>query len=235
MLLRLSDIDTYYGLAQALSGISLEIEDGEIVTILGANGAGKTTTLLTISGIIRPRDGSVYYRGEPIQGKKPATIVKMGIAHCPEGREIFPDMTVLDNLRLGAFLRKDRNSVEQDLKMVYERFPRLQERERQMAGSLSGGEQQMLAIGRALMSNPLLLLLDEPSLGLAPIMVEEMFRIIREINGDGKSVLLVEQNVAVALDVAKRGYVLETGRIVFSGSRHDLVNNPSVRKAYLGG
>lgn len=235
MLLKIADVDTYYGIAQALDKVSLFVEEGEIVTLLGANGAGKTTTLLTVSGVIRPRRGQIRYQDMPINGAKPSSIVKLGIAHCPEGRALFQDMTVLDNLYLGAYLRKDRKQIERDLETVYEHFPRLRERKNQAAGSLSGGEQQMVAIGRSLMSRPTLLLLDEPSLGLSPLLVEGMFGIIKNINEAGKSVLLVEQNAAAALEVAHRGYVMETGRVVFSGTRRDLLNNEGVRKAYLGG
>jgi len=235
MLLELIEVDTYYGRAQALHRISLTVDEGEIVTILGANGAGKSTTLLTISGILRSRKGTILYRGKPIGREKPGRIVKSGVSHCPEGRALFPDMTVLDNLKLGAYLRRDRDGIAKDLERVYGHFPRLFERKGQIAGSLSGGEQQMLAIARSLMSRPTLLLLDEPSLGLSPILVEEMFKIIEDINREGMAVLLVEQNVAAALEVAHRGYVLETGKIVFSGNKEELVNNDQVRRAYLGG
>lgn len=235
MLLELTEVDTYYGRAQALHRISLTVDEGEIVTILGANGAGKSTTLLTISGILRSRQGTILYRGKPISREKPGMIVKLGLSHCPEGRALFPDMTVLDNLRLGAYLRRDRDGIAKDLERAYEHFPRLFERNGQIAGSLSGGEQQMLAIARSLMSRPTLLLLDEPSLGLSPILVEEMFKIIEDINREGMAVLLVEQNVAAALEVARRGYVLETGKIVFSGNKEELMNNDQVRRAYLGG
>jgi branched-chain amino acid transport system ATP-binding protein len=235
MLLELTEVDTYYGRAQALHRISLTVDEGEIVTILGANGAGKSTTLLTISGILRSRQGTILYRGKPISREKPGMIVKLGLSHCPEGRALFPDMTVLDNLKLGAYLRRDRDGIAKDLERVYEHFPMLFERNGQIAGSLSGGEQQMLAIARSLMSRPTLLLLDEPSLGLSPILVEEMFKIIEDINREGMAVLLVEQNVAAALEVARRGYVLETGKIVFSGNKEELMNNDQVRRAYLGG
>ena len=234
-MLQLVDVETYYGRAQALKGISLQVDRGEIAAILGANGAGKSTTLLTISGILRPTRGKILYEDKPIHREKPGTIVRLGIAQCPEGRALFPDMTVQDNLGLGAFVRRDRDGIARDLDRVYQHFPRLLERSRQSAGSLSGGEQQMLAIARSLMSRPRLLLLDEPSLGLSPILVEEMFRIIRDINQEGTSVLLVEQNVGAALEVAHQGYVLETGRMVFSGSQQELVSNDLVRRAYLGG
>jgi len=234
VLLKVSNIDTYYGIARALRSVSLEVKEGEIVTLVGANGAGKTTTLLTISGLIRSRRGEIYYRNSPIHKTKPCDIVKAGIAHCPEGRALFPDMTVQDNLDMGAFLRNDREGITKDMERVYQHFPRLFERRQQTAGSLSGGEQQMLAIGRALMSSPVLLMLDEPSLGLSPILVQEMLRIIKDIQAEGTSVLLVEQNVVAALEVAQRGYVLETGRIVISGTGQELLNNDKVRRAYLG-
>ncbi len=235
MLLELIEVDTYYGRAQALKGISLHVDRGEIVAVLGANGAGKSTALLTISGILRSRRGKILYEGKPIHREKPGAIVKRGVAQCPEGRALFPDMTVRDNLTLGAFLRRDRDGIAQDLERVYQHFPKLLERSRQNAGSLSGGEQQMLAIARSLMSRPRLLLLDEPSLGLSPILVEEMFTIIKDINREETSVLLVEQNVGAALEVAHRGYVLETGKIVFSGNQQELINSDLVRRAYLGG
>jgi len=235
VLLELIEVETYYGRAQALKGISLRVDRGEIVAVLGANGAGKSTALLTISGILRPRRGKILYEAKPIHREKPRAIVKLGIAQCPEGRALFPDMTVRDNLTLGAFLRRDRDGIAEDLERVQQHFPKLLERSRQSAGSLSGGEQQMLAIARSLMSRPRLLLLDEPSLGLSPILVEEMFTIIRDINREGTSVLLVEQNVGAALEAAHRGYVLETGRIVFSGTQQELINSDLVRKAYLGG
>ena len=235
MLLKLHDIHTYYGIAPALFSVSMDINQGEIVTLLGANGAGKTTTLLTISGIIRSRRGKILFQKQPIHGKKPSVIVKLGIAHCPEERALFPDMTLQDNLNMGAFLRKDRDGIANDIKTVYQHFPVLFARRRQAAGSLSGGEQQMLAIGRALMSRPILLMLDEPSLGLAPLLVEEMFQIIKNINEEGTSVLLVEQNAVAALEVADRGYVLETGKMVYSGTGQELMDNDQVRRAYLGG
>jgi len=235
VLLQLVDVETYYGRAQALKGISLQVDRGEIAAILGANGAGKSTTLLTISGILRPTRGRILFEDKPIHRDKPGTIVRLGIAQCPEGRALFPDMTVQDNLGLGAFVRRDRDGIIRDLDRVHQHFPRLLERSRQSAGSLSGGEQQMLAIARSLMSRPRLLLLDEPSLGLSPILVGEMFRIIKDINQEGTSVLLVEQNVGAALEVAHQGYVLETGRMVFSGSQQELVSNDLVRRAYLGG
>jgi branched-chain amino acid transport system ATP-binding protein len=235
MLLQLIDVDAYYGRAQALDSISLGVDHGEIVTLLGANGAGKSTALLTISGIVCPRQGKILFQDKPINREKPGAIVKLGIAQCPEGRELFPDMTVEENLRLGAFLRKDTIGITRDIEEVYQHFPVLKERGRQAAGSLSGGEQQMLAIGRALMSSPLLLMFDEPSLGLSPLLVEEMFRIIKKINEAEISVLLVEQNVMAALEIAHRGYVIETGKIVYYGTSQDLMHNDEVKKAYLGG
>ncbi|HPQ44536.1 MAG TPA: ABC transporter ATP-binding protein [Syntrophales bacterium] len=235
MLLHIDNITTYYGKGQALRGVSLTVDEGEIVALLGANGAGKSTTLLTISGIVRPHEGTITYRDKMINKEKSSEIVKMGIAHCPEGRALFPDMTVQDNLELGAFLRRDKDGIQEDLEGVYHHFPRLKERLKQLAGSLSGGEQQMLAIGRALMSRPVLLMMDEPSLGLSPILVDEMFEIINDINKEGISVLLVEQNVGATLEVADRGYVIENGRVTFSGTREELVNNDDIRKAYLGG
>ncbi len=235
MLLNVDNITTYYGKGQALRGVSLTVAEGEIVALLGANGAGKSTTLLTISGIIRPQEGTVTYKNTIISKEKPSAIVRMGIAHCPEGRALFPDMTVHDNLELGAFLRNDKEGIREDMERVYGHFPRLKERLKQLAGSLSGGEQQMLAIGRALMSRPVLLMMDEPSLGLSPILVEEMFAIIQDINKEGISVLLVEQNVGATLEVADRGYVIETGKVTFSGTREELMNNDDIRKAYLGG
>ncbi len=234
MILEAKNLITYYGKAQALRGVSLAVGEGQIVTLLGANGAGKTTTLMTISGVIRPRSGSVVYKGREITSMRPAAIVGQGLAHCPEGRALFPDMSVADNLELGAYLHKNRSQTQAQLERVYRHFPRLAERHRQMAGSLSGGEQQMLAIGRALMSRPQLLMLDEPSLGLSPLLVEQMFEIILDIRREGTSVLLVEQNVAAALEIADHGYVLETGRLVFAGSRDELMGNDQIRSAYLG-
>lgn len=235
MLLTLNEIHAYYGIVPALIGVSIEINQGEIVALLGANGAGKTTLLLTISGIIRAKRGQVLFQGQPITRKKPSAIVELGIAHCPEGRALFPNMTVQDNLSMGAFLRKNRSGITNDLKTVYQHFPVLLARKRQAAGSLSGGEQQMLAIGRALMSRPTLLMLDEPSLGLAPLLVVEILQIIKTINQEGTSVLLVEQNAVGALEVADRGYVLGNGKILYAGTRQELIDNDRVRRAYLGG
>ena len=235
MILEFLNISFSYGKAQVLHDVSLNVDDGEIVTLLGANGAGKSTVLLLISGIIRSHEGKIIFKNINISHEKTNNIVKRGIAQCPEGKELFLGMTVEDNLKLGAFLRKDNSGILKDLNDVYQHFPRLLERRRQFAGSLSGGEQQMLAIGRALMSLPTLLMLDEPSLGLSPILIEEVFRIIKEINKEGTSVLLVEQNIVAALEISQRGYVLETGKIYYSGSSKDLKSNEAVRRAYLGG
>ncbi|NLW06901.1 MAG: ABC transporter ATP-binding protein [Clostridia bacterium] len=235
MLLKVSDLNVYYGAIHALKGISLEIDEGEIVTLIGANGAGKSTTLNTICGLLRPRSGEIIYKGQNINGHSTTELVKMGISQVPEGRRIFPNLTVKENLELGAYLRRDRAGIIKDTREVFKRFPRLQERQKQMAGTLSGGEQQMLAIGRALMSRPQLMLLDEPSMGLAPVLVEEIFNIIKEINEQGTTILIVEQNAHMALSVANRGYVLETGRVTLSGSAAELANSEAVKKAYLGG
>ncbi|WP_054936858.1 ABC transporter ATP-binding protein [Moorella stamsii] len=235
MLLKVENLNVYYGAIHALKGISLEVNEGEIVTLIGANGAGKSTTLKTISGLLRPQSGTITYQGQNINGLPAQAIVKMGISQVPEGRRIFPNLTVRENLELGAYLRRDREGINKSMQEVFRRFPRLKERQKQMAGTLSGGEQQMLAIGRALMSRPKLMLLDEPSMGLAPILVQEIFNIIREINEQGTTILLVEQNANMALSVAHRGYVLETGRITLAGRAADLANSEAVKKAYLGG
>jgi branched-chain amino acid transport system ATP-binding protein len=232
--LELHDVHTYYGSIQALKGISLEVHEGEVVTLLGANGAGKSTTLRSINGLNRPRQGSIRFQGRDITSVPAHQIVKRGIAQSPEGRRLFPRMTVVENLEMGAFQRSDRAAIRADMDHVFELFPRLQERREQKAGTMSGGEQQMCAIGRALMARPKLLLLDEPSLGLAPIFVERIFDIIRQINQEGTSILLVEQNALMALDAADRGYVLETGRIVLADSAKSLKTNEQVRKTYLG-
>jgi branched-chain amino acid transport system ATP-binding protein len=234
LVLDIKDIHTYYGSIHALKGISLDVREGEIVTLLGANGAGKSTTLRSINGLNRPRSGSIHFQGEEITTTPAHEIVKRGIAQSPEGRRLFPRMTVTENLEMGAFQRSDRSAVREDMDRVFELFPRLQERRDQKAGTLSGGEQQMCAIGRALMARPKLLLLDEPSLGLAPIFVERIFDIIRTINEQGTSILLVEQNALMALDAANRGYVLETGSIVLSDDAQALKTNEQVRKTYLG-
>jgi branched-chain amino acid transport system ATP-binding protein len=233
-LLEVQAVDTYYGRVQALHGVSLTADEGEIVTLIGSNGAGKTTTLRTISGLARPVRGSVRLRGTVISGLPPDRVVMRGIGHAPEGRRVFARMSVRDNLFLGAYVRKDAAGIRSDEEHVFSLFPRLMERRNQIAGTLSGGEQQMLAIGRALMSRPKLLLLDEPSLGLAPILVDTIFQVIKEINSQGTTILLIEQNAAKALQVANRGYVLETGRIVQEGSAKALLESPDVQRAYLG-
>jgi len=234
-MLKIDNIDVYYGAIHALKGISLEVKEGEIVTLIGANGAGKSTTLRTISGLLKPKTGSITFLGQDIEGVRAHEIVKKGISQVPEGRRVFAEMTVMENLDLGAFVRKDKAGIQQDLKHVFELFPRLEERKNQSAGTLSGGEQQMLAMGRALMSRPKLLLLDEPSMGLAPLLIKEIFNIIVDINKSGTTVLLVEQNANMALSIANRAYVLETGRITLSGSAKELAASEDVRKAYLGG
>jgi branched-chain amino acid transport system ATP-binding protein len=233
-ILEIEDIHTYYGSIHALKGISLTVDEGEIVTLLGANGAGKSTTLRSINGLNRPRQGSIRFQGRDITSAAPHEIVKLGIAQSPEGRRLFPRMTVTENLEMGAFQRKDKSEFKQDMERVFELFPRLQERRNQKAGTMSGGEQQMCAMGRALMARPKLLLLDEPSLGLAPIFVERIFDIVKQINQQGTSILLVEQNALMALDSAHRGYVLETGSIVLADSAAALKTNEQVRKTYLG-
>ena len=234
-MLKIDDINVYYGAIHALKGISLEVNKGEIVTLIGANGAGKSTTLRTISGLLKPRTGGITFCGKDIAGMPAHKIVREGISQVPEGRRVFAEMTVRENLDLGAFTRKDKDGIAQDLDMVYDLFPRLKERASQVAGTLSGGEQQMLAMGRALMSRPQLLLLDEPSMGLAPMLIKEIFRIIVDINKQGTTVLLVEQNANMALSIANRAYVLETGRITLSGPASELASSEDVRKAYLGG
>ena len=233
-MLELSGVDSFYGNIQALRDISLHVDDGEIVTLIGANGAGKSTTLMTICGIIRPRRGEIFWNGRPIHNLAPHEIVMLGISQVPEGRLIFPDLSVQENLDLGAFLRHDVQAIRQDMDYVFELFPILAERRRQAGGTLSGGEQQMLAISRALMARPSLLLLDEPSLGLAPIIIQQIFAIIRRVNASGTTVFLVEQNANQALRLAHRGYVMENGRIVMEGLAQDLLKSPEVRSAYLG-
>ncbi len=232
--LRVENIHTFYGAIQALKGISLEVHEGEIVTLIGSNGAGKTTTLRSISGIVPPREGAIYYLGKDITGMAGHAVAGIGIAHSPEGRRIFPRMTVLENLEMGAFTRKDGAAIRADIDRVYDMFPRLQERQKQKAGTMSGGEQQMLAMGRALMAQPKLLLLDEPSLGLAPVIVDKIYEIIREINQQGVTILLVEQNANYALDVSTRGYVLETGTVALSDQSSALRTDERVMAAYLG-
>lgn len=233
-MLEIKGINVYYGAIHALKDVSCSVSEGEIVAIIGSNGAGKSTLLRTISGLLKPRTGTVDFQGEAIQCEPPHTIVAKGISHSPEGRRIFTNMSVLENLQLGAFIRKD-GEVQKDMEAVMARFPRLKERIKQSAGTLSGGEQQMLAIGRALMSRPKLLLLDEPSLGLAPNLVAEIFRIVLDINRDGTTVLIVEQNAHRALEIAHRAYVIETGNIVLQGTGQALLNDPKVKEAYLGG
>lgn len=234
-MLKIDNIDVYYGAIHALKGISLTVNKGEIVTLIGANGAGKSTALRTISSLLKPKNGKISFEGQEITGVKAHEIVKLGISQVPEGRRIFTEMTVMENLDMGAFTRKDKDGIKEDLAQVFKRFPRLEERRDQLAGTLSGGEQQMLAMGRALMSRPNLLLLDEPSMGLAPLLIKEIFHIIEDINKTGTTVLLVEQNANMALSIANRAYVLETGRITLAGDAKKLAASEDVRKAYLGG
>ena len=234
MLLELDNVKTYYGNIRALKGISIEVNEGEIVCLIGGNGAGKSTTLMTISGILTPEEGNIIYQGQSIISVRPENIVQMGICQVPEGRMIFPILSVMENLDLGAYLRKDKAGVKEDLDRVFSLFPVLRERSNQAGGTLSGGEQQMLAIGRALMARPKLLLLDEPSLGLAPILVDAIFEIIQQINKQGTTILLVEQNAQLALQYSHRGYVLETGEIALTDSSAELLKNEEVKKAYLG-
>ena len=234
-MLKVENINVYYGAIHALKGISVEVKEGEIVTLIGANGAGKSTILRTISGLLRTKTGNVLFEGNSVAAMAPEEIVKKGISQVPEGRRIFANMSVEENLELGAYIRSDKPGIRKDIDKVFERFPRLGERRKQIAGTLSGGEQQMLAIGRGLMSQPRLLLLDEPSMGLAPLLVKEIFSIIKEINASGTAILLVEQNANMALSIAHQAYVLETGRITLSGSAKELMESEEVRKAYLGG
>jgi branched-chain amino acid transport system ATP-binding protein len=233
-LLEVNDIHTFYGNIEALKGITVEVEEGECVTLIGSNGAGKSTTLRSVSGLTPPRQGSIRFNGREITETPPQDIVSMGVAQSPEGRHVFPRMTVNENLLLGAYLRRDQSEISSDLERVYELFPRLKERERQKGGTMSGGEQQMLAIGRALMARPTLLLLDEPSMGIAPILVERIYETIAEINRQGTTILLVEQNANFALDVSARGYVLETGKVALHDKSAALRENPEVQRAYLG-
>ena len=233
-ILEIDDVHVYYGAIHALKGVSLRVQEGEIVTLIGANGAGKSTTLRAINGLNRPRQGSIRFQGADITGSAPHSIVKNGIAQSPEGRRLFPRMSVTENLEMGAFQRTDKENFSEDMERVFQLFPRLQERRTQKAGTLSGGEQQMCAIGRALMARPKLLLLDEPSMGLAPIFVERIFETVVEVNKQGTPVLLVEQNALMALEVAKRGYVMETGRIALEGPASELRTNAQVRATYLG-
>lgn len=234
-MLKVDDINVYYGNIRALNGVSLDINEGEIVTLIGANGAGKSTLLKTISGLLKPKMGKILYKDQSIGGKPVQSIVKMGISHVPEGRRVFANMSIEENLQLGAYLRKDKEGIKKDFDKVYELFPRLLERKKQLSGTLSGGEQQMLAMGRALMARPQLLLLDEPSMGLAPILVKQIFSIIEEINKTGTTILLVEQNANLALSIANRAYVIETGRVVLSGTATELNASEEIKKAYLGG
>ena len=232
-MLEVKDLEVYYGMIQAIKGISFEVNQGEVIALIGANGAGKTTTLHTITGLLSPKKGSVMFEGTDITKIPAHKIVSMGMAHVPEGRRVFAELSVYENLKMGAYTRKDKNEIEESLANVYKRFPRLEERRNQMAGTLSGGEQQMLAMGRALMSHPKVMVLDEPSMGLSPIYVNEIFDIIQQINKDGTTVLLVEQNAKKALSIANKAYVLETGTIALSGDAKELMNNDRVKKAYL--
>lgn len=233
-MLEVRDIHTYYGNIHALKGVSLEVDQGEIVTLIGANGAGKSTTLNTICGLLHPTSGTIRLRGEEIHTLPAHEIVGRGVSQSPEGRRVFSRLTVQENLEMGAFLREDTEGIHQDLERVFGLFPRLKERLKQLGGTLSGGEQQMLAMARALMAHPRVLLLDEPSMGLAPLLVDEIFQVVQQLNEDGTTILLVEQNAAMALSVAHRGYVLETGNIVLEGSARELLENPQVKAAYLG-
>jgi branched-chain amino acid transport system ATP-binding protein len=233
-MLEVKDLHTFYGNIEALKGVSLEVDEGEVVTLIGSNGAGKSTTLRSISGLTPPREGSIRFEGNEIGETAPQDIVQLGISQAPEGRKIFPRMNVRENLELGAYLRRDTAAIQRDLERVYDLFPRLKEREKQKAGTMSGGEQQMLAIGRAMMASPKLLLLDEPSMGLAPVLVERIYETISAINEQGTTILLVEQNANFALDASSRGYVLETGAVSLSDSSDALRENPDVQKAYLG-
>ncbi|WP_342510247.1 ABC transporter ATP-binding protein [Sporosarcina sp. FSL K6-2383] len=234
-MLKIENINVYYGSIHALKGVSLEVNEGEIVTLIGANGAGKSTLLKTLSGLLKPKEGSIHYLDSSIAGKQAQAIVKAGISHVPEGRRVFADMSVEENIELGAFLRKDKAAIQQDLQKVYGIFPRLLERRKQSAGTLSGGEQQMLAMGRAIMARPKLLLLDEPSMGLAPLMVKTIFEVVKEINKEGTTILLVEQNANMALSIADRAYVIETGRVILSGTAAELQASEEIKNAYLGG
>ena len=233
-MLEVKDLQVYYGMIQAIKGISFEVNQGEVIALIGANGAGKTTILHTVSGLLTPKKGSVIFEGQDITKIPAHKIVSMGMAHVPEGRRVFAQLSVYDNLKMGAYTRTDKNEIEESLEMVYKRFPRLEERKNQMAGTLSGGEQQMLAMGRALMSKPKIILMDEPSMGLSPIFVNEIFDIIQEVSASGTTVLLVEQNAKKALSIADRAYVLETGTIALQGDAKELMNDDSIKKAYLG-
>ena len=233
-MLEVKDLQVYYGMIQAIKGISFEVNQGEVIALIGANGAGKTTILHTVTGLLAPKKGSIIFEGQDITKVPAHKIVSMGMAHVPEGRRVFAQLSVYDNLKMGAYTRTDKNEIEESLEMVYKRFPRLEERKNQMAGTLSGGEQQMLAMGRALMSKPKIILMDEPSMGLSPIFVNEIFNIIQEVSASGTTVLLVEQNAKKALSIADRAYVLETGNIALEGDAKILMNDDSIKKAYLG-
>ena len=233
-MLEVKDIEVYYGMIQALKGISFEVNEGEVIALIGANGAGKTTTLHTITGLLSPKKGSVLFEGQDITKVPAHKIVSLGMVHVPEGRRVFAELSVYQNLKMGAYTRKDKDEIAKTLEMVYKRFPRLEERKNQLAGTLSGGEQQMLAMGRALMSHPKIIVMDEPSMGLSPILVNEIFDIIKEVSASGTTVLLVEQNAKKALSIADRAYVLETGKIVLEGDAKELMNDDSIKKAYLG-
>lgn len=233
-MLEVKDIEVYYGMIQALKGISFEVNEGEVIALIGANGAGKTTTLHTITGLLSPKKGSVLFEGQDITKVPAHKIVSLGMAHVPEGRRVFAELSVYQNLKMGAYTRKDKDEIAKTLEMVYKRFPRLEERKNQLAGTLSGGEQQMLAMGRALMSHPKIIVMDEPSMGLSPILVNEIFEIIKEVSAGGTTVLLVEQNAKKVLSIADRAYVLETGKIVLEGDAKELMNDDSIKKAYLG-
>ncbi|NMC57583.1 MAG: ABC transporter ATP-binding protein [Eubacteriaceae bacterium] len=235
MFFAIKNLNVFYGVIHALKDISINVDEGEVVTLIGSNGAGKTSTLRAISSLVKIKSGEIIFKDKNITGGRAADIVKMGISHVPEGRRIFPDMTVAENLSMGAYLRKDKAGIKQDLEMVFDRFPILKQREKQLGGTLSGGEQQMLTMGRALMSKPKLMLLDEPSMGLSPIYVQQIFSIIKDINKTGTTILLVEQNANMALHLAQRAYILETGNIVKSGKAEELLNSDDVRNAYLGG
>ena len=233
-MLEVKDIEVFYGMIQAIKGVSFEVNEGEVIALIGANGAGKTTILHTITGLLSPKNGSIIFEGQDISKIPAHKIVSLGMAHVPEGRRVFADLTVYENLKMGAYTRTDKKEIEKTLEMIYSRFPRLKERKNQLAGTLSGGEQQMLAMGRALMSQPRIIVMDEPSMGLSPILVNEIFDIIQKISADGTTVLLVEQNAKKALSIANRAYVLETGKIVLEGDANTLMNDDSVKKAYLG-
>ncbi|MBO0602190.1 ABC transporter ATP-binding protein [Sporosarcina sp. E16_3] len=234
-MLKVDNLNVYYGSIHALKGVSLHVDQGEIVTLIGANGAGKSTLLKTLSGLLKPKEGTIKYLNDSIAGKQAQAIVKSGISHVPEGRRVFAEMSVEENIELGAFLRKDKAGIQQDFQKVYEIFPRLHERRKQTAGTLSGGEQQMLAMGRAILARPKLLLLDEPSMGLAPLMVKTIFQVVKDINQEGTTILLVEQNANMALSIADRAYVIETGRVILSGTAKELQASEEIKNAYLGG